>query len=151
MRRLLIVVGLVVAGCAGPAATTAPTAAPTATALPTGAPTATSLPTRAPADIAAELGDSVDVLYCANDPKADWCASLPRKGKLYTFDVQATSVFIATNLADNAEGRQLAGWMCPDIAALHYDEHAVDLGVRQFHVLDRTGQIELATCEAPDV
>ncbi len=141
MRRRLIVVGLVVAGCAGPAERTGPTAAPTAT----------PLPTRAPADIAAEIGDSVDGLYCTDDPKADWCASLARKGRLYNIDVQATSVFIATKLADDANGRQLADWMCRDIAALHYDENAVDLGVRQFHVLDGTSQIELAKCEPRDV
>jgi hypothetical protein len=144
----LIVLALIVTGCAGAGGTATPTAPPSA---PTAAPTATPEPTRAPADIVAVLGDSVDVLYCTDDPKADWCASLARKAKLYNIDVQATSVFIATKLADNAEGRQLADWMCRDIAALHYDENAVDLGVRQFHVLDKTGQIELAKCEPRDV
>ena len=127
MRRLMLALVVVLAACGGSAPTTRPE--PTAE------------PTRAPAAIVRIVGESIDQLYCGEDPKPKWCAALTTTDDSYDIGVDGTMLAIGTH----ALGAKLAKDLCASVASAHFDENAVDLGYRHVVVVG-PGQKVLATC-----
>ena len=138
MRRLVLALAILLAGCGGVAA---PTPAPL--------PTPTPEPTRSDAEIAAVLSATVDEVYCGSEPKPAWCKAIAKAGKAYAIEVDGTTVFVGSKLPNSAAGKKLATSMCQDLAATHFDENANDLGVVHFHVFDGTGSEIIGECEIP--
>jgi PBP1b-binding outer membrane lipoprotein LpoB len=140
VRRLVLALAILVAGCDGAATTPA---------APSSTPAATEEPTRSDAEIAAVLIDTVDEVYCGEAPKPAWCKAIAKVGKSYAIEVDRTTVFVASKLPNNTAGKKLAMSMCRDLAATHFDENGIDLGVAHFHVFDGTGGEIIADCNIP--
>lgn len=138
MVGILGVVALLLVACAG--------ASPTPVSAP---PTPTPAATRTNAEIAAILSDSVDVVFCAEAPKPSWCSQIRKNGKLYAIEVDGTTVFVGSKLPNTKAGKKAALAMCKDLAPLHFDDDAKDLGVAHFHVFDASGEQILAECNIP--
>ncbi len=111
VRRLVLALAILLAGCGGVAA---PTPAPL--------PTPTPEPTRSDAEIAAVLSATVDEVYCGSEPKPAWCKAIAKAGKAYAIEVDGTTVFVGSKLPNSAAGKKLATSMCQDLAATHFDE-----------------------------
>ena len=117
--RSMCAMALLVAACSGSSPTSVP-----ATATPT------PEPTRTDAEVAAILSDSVDQVYCAEQPKPIWCSSIRKNSKLYAIEVDGTTVFVGSNFPNTKAGKKAAATMCEDLAALHFDDDAKDLAWR---------------------
>lgn len=131
MRAALVVMALVIlTGCGG-AETPAPTTRPDPAAE----------PTRAPAEIVRIVDESIDLLYCGEDPKPEWCAALTVTDDGYDIGVDGMLLAIGTHALSAA----LAEDLCSSLSAAHFDEDGVDLGYRTVAVVG-PGQKELASC-----
>lgn len=138
MRRFsVILVAVFLAGC-GAAAT------------PTPRPTATPEPTRSPAQIAAIISDSIDLLYCAEEPSPDWCGNLVGKPGAYAVEVDDDLVQIRMTFKSDKKGEAAAMKACQNIAVAHFDDNAEPLGVTEYWVLDKGGETILAMCFIPE-
>lgn len=127
----LALIAVIVTGC-GAAEKPAPTTRPDPAAE----------PTRAPAEIVRIVGESIDQLYCGEDPKPDWCDALSvADDGGYDIGVDGTMLAIGTHTLS----AKLAKDLCASVASAHFDENAVDLGYRSVVVVG-PGQKVLAEC-----
>jgi hypothetical protein len=125
-------VAVFLAGC-GAAST------PTAAAQRTSLPTPTPQPTMAPTAVAKTVGETIDLLYCAEAPKSDWCKTLVKQDGAYTIEVKDDLVNIRMDLRLNKKGKAAAMVACQNIAVAHFDENGQPLPVKEYWVLDKTG------------
>ena len=139
MRRLMLALSVVLAGCAGAAPTAAPTPTPTTT------PAAQTQ--RPAADVPAILTATIDGALCVK-PAADWCKYLKKKHGLYNIDARPGSITVQTVIPKSAKGKKLAAHLCAALGSNHFDENSTRLDYDHIHIV--RGDVELAACNTAD-
>jgi hypothetical protein len=141
MRRLSVALAVILAGCGA-----------TTTQAPTERPTPTPAAARPIAERIATLKDGIHELYCDTEPISSFCSRLEKvDGDYWIEPLSENSVYIYSTMADSAKAREIAMVICKSVALSSHDpETGETLGIRHLRVWDKTGQIELADCNAED-
>ena len=142
MIRRTILVLILLTGCS----TSAPQPAATQKPLPTAVPTPTPV-VYSDAQKTALVADNIDVVYCGEPPKPDWCGKLHRVNGSPDVAVEGTSLFVATTMAVTATARSIAVKMCSAIAVASFDDNAQPIGFYHVHIQSRNPETFLADCD----
>ncbi len=138
MRRPMLALLLIVAGCGGAAPTSEPTSA-----FPTEEPTPTYRPA---SDVPAVLTQTINDA-CAVPAEA-WCKYLKKKKGLYNIKTGPGSITVQTVIPNTAAGKKLATALCTYLGAFHFDENATRLDYNHIHIF--RGDTEQADCNTED-
>jgi hypothetical protein len=144
----LALIASVAVGCSGPAVSPSSAPSPESSAE---AASEAPVPTRPAAEVEAGFSERIERAFCADKPKAAWCAYMLRDAatKHYRLAVEGTTVRVITKLTDRKKDRRLAAALCNDLVAAELSDLVVTFGLQHFTVFDRRGDKALATCDKP--
>lgn len=99
------------------------------------------------AEKTALVAENIDLVYCGEKPRPEWCKSLHRVDGAPDVAVEGTSLFVATTMASTSKARKLADDMCTAIAAASFDENAQPIGFYHVHIQASDPDVFLADCD----